>query len=896
MTNSETQRWLDWAYPASPHRDERFHIGVLGVGGTWSGTTYSRDQVAAAVAEAERKRPQGVYLGACTYRPEAGHSRKAIDTAWCYGMWSDLDIAGPGHKHDPAKHNGLTLPPDEESARKIVATSGLPEPTAWVHSGGGLYAWWMFDQPMPAAECGAMSRQTQALLARAAATLGWHYGTGVSDLARVLRLPGTVNRKEGLARPCVVLSARGPRYPPQAFGAHVVALTPTPEPTTTAATANPSVEAFFSAPNGSSSDALGAFNRATDWRRILEPYGWQYHYRHDDGTDYWVRPGKDPNEGHSATTGHTVADTMKCFSDSAGLPMDGTMTKAFVWAALTQGTPTPDMQLAAAQLGQIGYGQAGERAADTVMAFELSGMQPAAVTGRQLKVTRASEITMRAVRWLWEEEVEQTAVARYMCPIPPAKWLPLGGLCLLGGREGIGKTTWAYRIAAQATTGTLPGSFLGQPRSVVVAATEDDWARTIVPRLVAAGSDLERVIRVDAEEDGYISGLTLPADVAALRRLCEHEDVALVLLDPLMGTISGVLDTHKDAEVRRALEPLSRLAHDGQMTVLGLIHVNKSQGSDLLTRLMASRAFSAVARTVLFATKEEPEPGAEQPQHETFLFGQAKNNLAAKVPHSVKYHIDGMKVGYDEELGEDIRSSYIVVDGTTDGRIDEIISAQENRAAPRETVSDRAEKWLREYLAGKGAVPSETVKEDGADAGFNARTLQRLLVDVGVLVTPLPGTNNKTAWTLRAPIRAVATDTLVTTDTLVATVADIQNGMNRGVATVATSVKAPARAVATPVAEVSAGSETGRCCGSRAAAGAPLVNACKLCSKSPTFWRGQTPAHIAPADPNHCPRCQKRLPDAAWSPCDQCDTPTHARGRGGHGPTCQSCLNERTTP
>jgi putative DNA primase/helicase len=39
--------------------------------------------------------------------------------------------------------------------------------------------------------------------------LGWHYGSGVGDLARVLRLPGTVNRKDGLERPCRVIEHSG---------------------------------------------------------------------------------------------------------------------------------------------------------------------------------------------------------------------------------------------------------------------------------------------------------------------------------------------------------------------------------------------------------------------------------------------------------------------------------------------------------------------------------------------------------------------------------------------------------------------------------------------------------------------------------------------------------------
>ena len=60
------------------------------------------------------------------------------------------------------------------------------------------------------------------------------------------------------------------------------------------------------------------------------------------------------------------------------------------------------------------------------------------------------------------------------------------------------------------------------------------------------------------------------------------------------------LDTHKDAEVRQALEPIVKLADRSSLCVLGLIHVNKSTTSDPLSALMGSRAFAAVARSVLF--------------------------------------------------------------------------------------------------------------------------------------------------------------------------------------------------------------------------------------------------------------------------------------------------------
>ncbi len=330
---------------------------------------------------------------------------------------------------------------------------------------------------------------------------------------------------------------------------------------------------------------------------------------------------------------------------------------------------------------------------------------------RSLVVQRASQMTPRATRWLWAED--------------DARWLALGGLSLLGGREGIGKSTWAYRIAAQVTRGTLPGTFWGHQRSVVIAATEDAWEQTVVPRLMAADADLARVFRVDVQTPLGIEGLSLPQDNAQLRAFCQYEQVALILLDPLMGTVSAGLDTHKDAEVRRALEPLSRMAHELGLSILGLIHQNKSTSGDLLTKLMGSRAFSAVARGVLVASEDKSEVPEDVDPSRCFVFGQAKNNLGPLVGYSYRYAIEGARVGFDQDLNEPIFSSRIQLTGTTEERIGDLVHRQEkpDRAAP---ARDKAGDWLIEYLEACGVpVPSSEVRDKAETCGIPQATLYR---------------------------------------------------------------------------------------------------------------------------------------------------------------------------
>jgi hypothetical protein len=76
----------------------------------------------------------------------------------------------------------------------------------WIHSGGGYYAIWMLDEPLlldgRLSEATAASRALQRILSTSAEQLGFYYDRAVGDLARVLRVPGTVNGKAGLQRQC----------------------------------------------------------------------------------------------------------------------------------------------------------------------------------------------------------------------------------------------------------------------------------------------------------------------------------------------------------------------------------------------------------------------------------------------------------------------------------------------------------------------------------------------------------------------------------------------------------------------------------------------------------------------------------------------------------------------
>jgi hypothetical protein len=214
------------------------------------------------------------------------------------------------------------------------------------------------------------------------------------------------------------------------------------------------------------------------------------------------------------------------------------------------------------------------------------------------------------------------------------------------------------------------------------------------------------------------------------------------------------LDTHKDAEVRRGLEPLSRLAHTANLGVIGLIHENKSSASDLLSRIMGSRAFTAVVRAVLYAARREEDPDDEDGMEDEFgipterrpvefVFGQAKSNLGGLIPHAIRYQIQGVDVGWDEKKNKVIASSRIVWGATEEQSVQDIVKAQES--VKRDAKVSEAKKWLKDYLTGKGEISSQTVLKAGEELGHTRSTVQRARGALKVSVKPL---GKGTTWSL----------------------------------------------------------------------------------------------------------------------------------------------------
>lgn len=347
------RQWLRILHGDSPGR---IHIASTAA---WSGPSYPTsdlDAAVARVAELDAARPLGVYVRMTTLRAPLGPGLRGgvADSLALPALWADLDIAGPGHKDQ-------NLPPDWEAAEAVIAATELPCPTLWVNSGHGGYPIWLLDAPHELTaddlvDVADLSANWQRIIAAGSARLGWHYGTGVGDLARVLRIPGTVNRKAGTERPCRLVpdSVTDTRYTlPALFEWCATALAAIEPPA-----APPSAPAPPSLHGGASSYPAASpgevspgddYAARTSWADILEPHGWRMVRRRGDIAD-WCRPGK--AAGISATTNALGTDRFHVFSTST----DFDTTSYSKLGALAVLEHHGDLSAAASALRARGYG------------------------------------------------------------------------------------------------------------------------------------------------------------------------------------------------------------------------------------------------------------------------------------------------------------------------------------------------------------------------------------------------------------------------------------------------------------------------------------------------------------------------------------------------------------
>ena len=336
-----------------------------------------------------------------------------------------------------------------------------------------------------------------------------------------------------------------------------------------------------------------------------------------------------------------------------------------------------------------------------------------------MKLARANEYEEAPIKWLWHGR------------------LPIGQTTIIEGDPGCAKSQLTIALAAHISAGlSWPDGSLCETASVLMANAEDPEEEVIIPRLKAAGADLEKVIILSTSETG---GFTIPQDVEQIHKWCKDKAVKLFVLDPFEAFLSNEVDAYRNHHIRRALRTLESMAKDLDLAVVIVRHLTKDSQRSAIYRGTGSIGVIGAARAGYNVSKDPGDPSRS-------ILTAVKLNWAKPKP-ALAYKIEN--VSWISKEGEPIETSRIVWDGELEVRADDLATSDPNLTSGE--VAD-AIAWLGGEL-GDGAKQVSQLFSAAAQSGISKKALYRAARVTGIVKRKEGfGSDGIWIWEAQAPI------------------------------------------------------------------------------------------------------------------------------------------------
>jgi putative DNA primase/helicase len=297
---------------------------------------------------------------------------------------------------------------------------------------------------------------------------------------------------------------------------------------------------------------------------------------------------------------------------------------------------------------------------------------------------KASTTKPEVLEWIWEQRI------------------PAGKITLLNGAQGGGKSILFCDIIGHVTTGRDwedgAKNTMGA-RRVLLASTEDDEADTIIPRLMAAGADLEKVEILDkllveqvvmSANGGVLSRgkkkkkmLDLKAHTKLLKGIIKKfPDVALILLDPITAFLG--VDECKDKEARPVLESIAEALAGTQCSLIGIIHSNKMTAGSAGDKVKGGSSMLGVPRAA-WAVGRDPDDKTKR------YMALIKAN-GAESEQGLNFVIENKVL--DAKTG--LNAGYVVWKGALEENASEMLNAQ--RESGKENAKGRKRNKAKDLI------------------------------------------------------------------------------------------------------------------------------------------------------------------------------------------------------
>lgn len=351
------------------------------------------------------------------------------------------------------------------------------------------------------------------------------------------------------------------------------------------------------------------------------------------------------------------------------------------------------------------------RVCDSDSPYKKSRSSGTSSANDSLVITTLSQVTMKPLTWL----------------VPG--YVPLGKMLLLAGDGGDGKSLTTIDLIASVTRGR-PALGLDYkapaPASALLISCEDDVADTVVPRLAAAGADLDRVHHLEGVrgEDGKLKQFNLKQYDLLARELEQKPDIRLIVIDPAGAYIGGAgIDDYNDSDLRAVLSPMCDLAAKKNVAVVLVKHFSKAPTVKAVNKVLGSVGYVNAVRAGFVAVRDHDDPTRRFFLPIKFNLGEAPKGLSYTIEavtdkheqeeifSRVKHEEGGV---FDNLAGQLPRIKWL---GEIDITADEAVAQAGRSRSGSPTRIEQCKDWLKEFLK-DFAYPSDEVVEAAKKAGF----------------------------------------------------------------------------------------------------------------------------------------------------------------------------------
>jgi KaiC/GvpD/RAD55 family RecA-like ATPase len=331
--------------------------------------------------------------------------------------------------------------------------------------------------------------------------------------------------------------------------------------------------------------------------------------------------------------------------------------------------------------------------------------------GRSFEAVGIETLIPRTPTWVWVDYIVRA------------------GINVVVGPKGVGKTSWACWLAAQASRGGE--AFGGRAQRVFIDSLEDDPEVVLRPRIEAAGAAMGFI---ETRRPGS-AAWKFPRDVAALVEYLEARErqdrwVDLIVLDSLSAYVPRLTTPGQTDET---LETLTRVCERHNCGLVFVHHFNKTGrtidsaigGAGAVTRvarsvyIFGSEPVNLMSRLLQQMLKPSADTTPDEDEGTIVVLAAHKLNVAAKPP-ALRFRASAVEIAAVESvhrldlIGETGTSAQDVFEQLRNGPEDLEIH----------TEIETASQWLLNYLV-EGPRPTKMMIRDADSDGLSKRTIER---------------------------------------------------------------------------------------------------------------------------------------------------------------------------